>query len=94
MSIGITISRRRTLSGGAVTAPLLLAACGATGGAGDGPAPAVKQPVKLTYLLHNATKREVDERHVPEYKEKNPHIDVEFSMIPDAELTAKITFFF
>lgn len=94
MSSGTPIARRQVLRGGALAAPLLLAACGATGGAGDGPAPAVKQPVKLAYLLHNATKREVDERHVPEYKEKNPHVDVEFSIIPDAELTAKITSLF
>ncbi|MDQ3702987.1 MAG: extracellular solute-binding protein [Chloroflexota bacterium] len=94
MSSGTPLSRRQTLRGGALAAPLLLAACGATEGAGDAPAPAVKQPVKLTYLLHNTTKREVDERHVPEYKEKNPHVDVEFSIIPDAELTPKITSLF
>jgi multiple sugar transport system substrate-binding protein len=70
----------------------LLAACGAPGG---GPPEAqTKAPVKLIYLLHNNTKRGVDETHVPEYKEKNPHVEVEFSIVPDAELSAKITSLF
>ncbi len=89
-----TISRRGILGGAAVTAPLLLAACGGSAGSGDGAPQAAKKPVRLTYVLHNTVKKETDERHVSEYKEKNPHVDVEFSLVPDAELAGKITSLF
>jgi multiple sugar transport system substrate-binding protein len=89
-------SRRRMVTRGAALVAglggLAVAACGAPDG---GPAESrSKQPVRLTYVLHNTTKKEVDERHVPEYTEKNPHVTVEFSLVPDAELTAKITSLF
>jgi multiple sugar transport system substrate-binding protein len=71
---------------------LAAAACGAPGG---GPAERQsKKPVRLTYVLHNSTKKEVDEKHVPEYTGTNPHVTVEFSLVPDAELTAKLTSLF
>jgi multiple sugar transport system substrate-binding protein len=50
--------------------------------------------VKLTYLLHNSTKKQVDETKFPEYKAQNPHVDLEFSLVPDADLTGKITSLF
>jgi len=77
-----------------MTAPLLLAACGGPAGGGEGAPQAAKKPVKLTYLLHNTTKKQVDEQHIGEYKDKNPHVDVEFSLVPDAELAGKITSLF
>jgi multiple sugar transport system substrate-binding protein len=88
------VSRRGCLVGAGAAAPFLLTACGASGGAGESPASAVKQPVALTYLLHNTTKKETDERHVPEYKERNPHVSVEFSLVPDSELSGKISSLF
>src|SRR5262249_26079831 len=83
---GGAMSRRRAvarLAGGGALAGVL-AACGAPGGAGEGAAPAAKAPVRLTYVLHNTAKRDVDAKHVPEYTDKNPHVSVEFSLVPDA----------
>jgi multiple sugar transport system substrate-binding protein len=68
------------------------AACGAP--TTSGPESQTKKPVRITYVLHNNTKKGVDEKHVPEYVEKNPHVTVEFSIVPDAELTAKVTSLF
>jgi len=68
------------------------AACGAP--STGGPESQTKKPVHITYLLHNTTKRDVDTKHVPEYTEKNPHVTVEFTIVPDADLTAKITSLF
>src|SRR5687768_2275684 len=89
-------SRRGVFGQGAALAAgvggLALAACGAPGGAGT--ESQTKQPVRLTYVLHNTTKKSVDEKHVAEYTEKNPHVTIEFSLVPDAELTAKITSLF
>lgn len=89
-------SRRRMVTRSAALAAglggLAAAACGAPGG---GPAERQsKKPVRLTYVLHNSTKKEVDEKHVPEYTGTNPHVTVEFSLVPDAELTAKLTSLF
>ncbi len=84
----------QTVAGGGVAlTAAFFAACGADTGTA-GPGADRKKPVHLTYLLHNSTKKGVDEKHVPEYKEKNPHVDVEFTLIPDAELTGKITSLF
>jgi multiple sugar transport system substrate-binding protein len=87
-------TRRRVAVSGlaAGVGALALAACGAPGA--SAPDNATKKPVRLTYLLHNTTKKEVDEKHIAEYKDKNPHVTVEFSLVPDAELTAKITSLF
>jgi multiple sugar transport system substrate-binding protein len=93
-SKGLSRRRAAVLLGGGASLAGVLAACGAPGGAGGGQAQAVKQPVHLTYVLHNSTKRDVDAKHVPEYTEKNPHVTVEFSIVPDAELAGKITSMF
>ena len=93
------MGRRRALGmGGAVLASLsgagALAACGAGDAAPTPDGARTKSPLTLTYVLHNTTKQEVDERHLPEYKEKNPHVTVEYALVPDAELPAKITSLF
>jgi multiple sugar transport system substrate-binding protein len=58
------------------------------------PGAETKKPVRLTYVLHNSAKKGVDEKHFPEYKEKNPHVDLDFSLVPAGDLTAKITSLF
>jgi multiple sugar transport system substrate-binding protein len=88
-------TRRGLAAGGAAAAGVLaLAACGAPAGSEGADGTQTKKPVTLTYILHNTTKKGVDETHVPEYKEKNPHVSVEFALVPDAELTGKITALF
>src|SRR5262245_28786461 len=92
---GRRVSRRvlaaRLIAPGA-GALVFAAACGAP--TTSGPETQTKKPVRITYVLHNNTKKGVDEKHVPEYVEKNPHVTVEFSIVPDAELTAKVTSLF
>jgi multiple sugar transport system substrate-binding protein len=87
--------RRRCLLGAATLAGgAALAACGAGDAAPASEGARTKGPVTLTYVLHNSSKQEVDQRHLPEYKEKNPHVTVEYSLVPDAELPTKITSLF
>src|SRR5262249_54405811 len=69
---------RRALAGTSATlvAGLALASCGADREGTAGPGAERHKPVRLTYVLHNATKKGVDEKHFPEYKERNPHVDL------------------
>lgn len=83
--------RRRALGAAALVPALAAAACSAPPA---GSPPPTKAPVHLTYLLHNATKMQVDQRHLPEYTAQNPHVTVEFSQVPDSELSGKITALF
>jgi multiple sugar transport system substrate-binding protein len=88
-------TRRQMVAGSASVAAmsaLALAGCGAP--TSSGPESQTKKPVRITYMLHNTTKMGVDQKHVPEYTEKNPHVSVEFAQVPDADLTAKITSLF
>ena len=90
-----TVTRRRVLASGsalAASGAIALAGCGAP--SAGAPASQNKKPVHITYLLHNTPKMEVDQKHVAEYTEKNPHVTVEFAQVPDAELTGKITSLF
>src|SRR6266540_2615175 len=88
------VMRRSVLRAGIPAATVLtLAACGTGAGTAE-PSNERKKPVRITYVLHNSTKKSVDEKHVPEYTEKNPHVTVEFSLVPAGDLTAKITSLF
>ncbi|MGH2366738.1 MAG: extracellular solute-binding protein [Chloroflexota bacterium] len=88
-----TTRRRLGLLTAGISGAALAAACGPAPESGS-PETATKQPVKLIYLLHNSTKAEVDQRHFPEYQAQNPHVEVEFSLVKDSELTEKITTLF
>ena len=87
------VGRRSVLGAVSAVGVLALAACGAGEGAAGQKAES-KKPVRITYVLHNSNKKGVDEKHVPEYVEKNPHVTVEFSLVPAGDLTAKITSLF
>ncbi len=88
------VSRRAVMLGGASSAVLLLAACGQAAGQGDSGTGAAKKPATVQYWARYAGAiGEVEEKSIPFFKGKFPHITVEKTVITGSydNLLEKVT---